>query len=86
MSHPGYGRDGRRLQPVPEMTVEQMRAELVGDAVAGHAAAGGARLLARQVEMYEALGALTGGGAEAAIVAVLDEVETLTGQRALPLT
>ena len=85
-SHPGYGRDGKRLAAVESMTVEQMRAELVGDAVAGYAAAGGARLLARQVQMYERIGQRTGLGAEAAIVSVMDEVEALTGQRALPLT
>lgn len=86
MAHPGYGRDGKRLPAVDSMTVEQMRAELVGDAVANHAAAGGKRLLARQVEMYVAIGQRTGLGAEAAIQSVLDEVQTLTGVRALPLT
>lgn len=86
MSHPGYGRDGRRLAAVEAMTVEQMRSELVGDAVANHAAAGGQQLLARQVAMYTRIGQLTGLGAEAAITSVLDEVEALTGVRALPLT
>lgn len=86
MAHPGYGRDGKRLAAVDSMSVEQMRAELVGDAVANYAAAGGKRLLARQVEMYQRIGHLTGLGAEAAIQSVLDEVETLTGIRALPLT
>lgn len=85
-SHPGYGRDGRRLPAVDDMSVEQMRTELVGDAVAGYAAAGGPRLLARQVLMYERIGWLTGLGAEAAISSVMDEVEALTGRRALPLT
>lgn len=84
--HPGYGRDGKRLPHVHSMSVEEMRRELVGDAVAGYAAAGGQGLLARQVAMYERIGRLTGLGAEAAINSVLDEVEALTGQRALPLT
>lgn len=86
MAHPGYGRDGKRLPAVDSMTVEQMRTELVGDAVANYAAAGGLRLLARQVDMYKRIGELTGLGADAAIQSVLDEVETLTGERALPLT
>lgn len=86
MPHPGYGRDGKRLPDVDSMTVEQMRAELVGDAVANYATAAGGRLLARQVAMYVRIGNLTGLGAEAAITSVLDEVQTLTGLRALPLT
>lgn len=86
MAHPGYGRDGKRLPHVDNMTVEQMRTELVGDAVANYAAAGGKQLLARQTAMYVRIGHLTGLGAEAAITSVLDEVETLTGLRALPLT
>jgi len=35
--HPGYGRDGRRLCVVDQMTTGELRAELVDDAVAGHA-------------------------------------------------
>lgn len=86
MAHPGYGRDGKRLPDMETMTVEQMRTELIGDAVAGHAAAGGKRLIARQVRMYVRIGEITGLGAEAAIQSVLDEVHVLTGVRALPLT
>jgi hypothetical protein len=86
MAHPGYGRDGRRLPLVEDMTVEQMRTELVADAVANYASAGGGRLLARQVAMYVRIGERTGLGAEAAIQSVLDEVATLTGRRALPVT
>lgn len=86
MSHPGYGRDGKRLPAVQDMTIEEMRRELVEDAVSGYAASGGKKLLARQVAMYARIGQLTGLGAEAAFVSVLDEVETLTGLRAMPLT
>jgi hypothetical protein len=85
MSHPGYGRDGKRLPHVDSMTVEQMRTELVGDAVAKYAAAGGPKLLARQVAMYQRIGELTGLGADAAIHSVIDEVEALTGN-GLPVT
>ena len=89
MSHPGYGRDGRRLPFVESMTEEQMRTELVQDAVANYT--GGAdmknrqRILARQVHMYVRIGELSGRGAEAAINDVLDEVATLTGVRGLPV-
>lgn len=86
MSHPGYGRDGKRLPAVEDMSIEDMRRELVEDAVAGHAACGGRKLLARQVAMYARIGHLTGLGAEAAFESILDEVETLTGLRAMPLT
>lgn len=91
MSHPGYGRDGKRLRHVHEMTADELHRELVADAVAHHAAAGGKQLLARQVAAYQRIGQLRrpndpGLGAEEAINAVLDEVATLTGQRALPVT
>jgi hypothetical protein len=89
MSHPGYGRDGKRLPFVGAMTEQQMRAELVQDAVANYT--GGSdtqnrqRILARQVHMYVRIGELSGQGAEAAINDVLDEVQTLTGVRGLPV-
>ena len=89
MSHPGYGRDGKRLPIVELMTEEQMRRELVEDAVANYT--GGSdtqnrqRILARQVGMYVRIGELSGKGAEAAINDVLDEVATLTGVRGLPV-
>lgn len=86
MSHPGYGRDGKRLPDLHTMNVEAMRRELVGDAVAGHAAAGGLPLLARQVAMYARIGEVTGLGAEEAMVSVMDEVKALTGRRSMPLT
>lgn len=90
MGHPGYGRDGKRLRPVGAMTADELHRELVADAVAHHAASGGPRLLARQVEAYQRIGALRrpaepGVGAEEAIQAVLDEVQALTG-RGLPVT
>lgn len=84
--HPGYGRDGKRLRPVEEMTADELHHELVADAVAGYAAAGGPLLLARQTLAYQRIGTLTGRGPEDAINAVLDEVQAITGLRALPIT
>jgi hypothetical protein len=88
MSHPGYGRDGKRLPEVESLTVAQMHAELVADAVASFTGGIGPnrqRILARQVRMYVRIGELSGKGAEVAINDVLDEVHTLTGLRALPI-
>lgn len=84
--HPGYGRDGKRLPHVHDMTAEQIRHELVGDAVAGYAAAGGLALLQRQTLMYERLARLTGVSVDEAFNSVLDEVHAITGVRALPVT
>jgi hypothetical protein len=87
--HTGYGRDGRRLPPVDSMTADELHRELVADAVASYTGGGDManrrRILARQVAAYVRIGALTGHGAEQAINDVLDEVETLTGLRALPV-
>jgi hypothetical protein len=89
VSHPGYGRDGRRLPDVETMTETAMRSELVQDAVANYTGGGNMenrrRLLSRQVRMYVRIGELSGKGAEVAINDVLDEVHTLTGLRALPV-
>lgn len=89
MSHTGYGRDGKRLPTVESMTVEQMHAELVSDAIAnytgGDQTSNRQKILARQVGMYIRIGDLTGKGAEVAINDVLDEVHALTGLRALPV-
>lgn len=88
--HPGYGRDGKRLRAVAEMTAAELHAELVQDAVAhytgGDTVPGRQRHLARTVAAYVRIGRLSGLGAERAIDDVLDEVETLTGLRALPIT
>jgi hypothetical protein len=87
--HPGYGRDGKRLPNVELMTEEQMRRELVGDAVANHTGGGTAKgqqkHLARAVRMYVRIGEISGRGPEQAIQDVLDEVQTLTGVAALPV-
>lgn len=89
MSHPGYGRDGKRLPYVEAMTEDEMRRELVTDAVANYTGGGNMqnrqRILARQVQMYVRIGELSGKGAEVAINDVLDEVAALTGIRALPV-
>lgn len=94
MNHPGYGRDGHRLPPVETMSAEQIRAELVGDAVANYTGGSGSaahqRHVTRTVALYVRLGQLErpndpGQGAETVINSVLDEVETLTGLRALPV-
>lgn len=85
---PGYGRDGKRLPHVELMTEEQMRRELVGDAVANHTggdARGQQKHLARAVRMYVRIGELSGQGPERAIQDTLDEVQTLTGVAALPV-
>lgn len=92
--HPGYGRDGKRLRPVEEMSAAELHAELVQDAVArytGPNLPGYRRHIVRTALAYERIGHLQrpddpAAGAEQAINDVLDEVETLTGLRALPIT
>lgn len=59
----------------------ELRQFLVADAVAHHAT-----YLPWAVAAYERIGKLSGRGAEAAYQETLDEVESLTGVRALPVT
>ena len=70
--------DGRR--GVESYSPTQLHQMLVTDAVKRHATH-----LPWAVEAYKRIGERTGKGAEAAFQAVLDEVETLTGSRDMPV-
>lgn len=61
-------------------TAAELHRFLVADAVAGHATS-----LKWAVQAYARIGQKNGNGAEAAFQAVLDEVETLTGLRRMPI-
>lgn len=67
-------------RPVGDYDAKQLHGILVADAVKHHATH-----LPWAVAAYDRIGKLTGKGAEAAYTAVLDEVETLTGVRMLPV-
>lgn len=75
----------RKLSPegrrgVDEYTAAELHQHLVSDAVKHHAT-----YLPWAMAAYTRIGERTGRGAEDAYTAVLDEVETLTGLRALPV-
>ena len=75
----------RKLSPegrrgVEEYDAKQLHQFLVADAVKHHAT-----YLPWAMEAYTRIGERTGRGAEDAYTAVLDEVETLTGLRMLPV-
>jgi hypothetical protein len=74
---------GPDMQPrmgVEAYTAPELHRFLVADAVKGHATH-----LPWAVAAYDRIGQKTGRGAEAAFLAVLDEVEALTGRRAMPV-
>lgn len=71
-------REGRK--PVEAYTEEQLHRFLVEDAVAKRATQ-----LDWAIAAYKRIGERSGKGAEAAYQRVLDEVETLTGLRAMPM-
>lgn len=66
---------------VEAYTAQELHRFLVADAVAKHATH-----LPWAVAAYQRIGSKTGKGAEAAFTAVLDEVETLTGIRMMPVS
>jgi len=66
---------------VEAYTPAELHRFLVADAVNRHATH-----LPWAVAAYDRIGKKTGKGAEAAFQAVLDEVEALTGLRAMPVT
>lgn len=70
--------EGRR--GVETYSAEQLHRMLVTDAVKRHAT-----YIPWAVAAYDRIGKRTGRGAEAAFQAVLDEVETLTGSRTMPV-
>lgn len=70
--------DGRK--GVESYSADQLHRMLVTDAVKRHAT-----YLPWAVAAYERIGRRTGKGPEAAFQAVLDEVETLTGSRDMPV-
>jgi hypothetical protein len=61
-------------------TPAELHRFLVADAVAGHATS-----LRWAIMAYVRIGKKSGKGADAAFQAVLDEVETLTGMRRMPV-
>lgn len=67
-------------EPVGAYTAKQLHEFLVADAVRSHAT-----WLPWAVAAYSRIGEQTKQGAEAAYTAVLDEVETLTGLRRMPV-
>lgn len=71
--------EGRR--PVREYKADELHRFLVEDAVKHHATD-----LDWAIRAYTRIGKLTRNGPEAAILAVLDEVEQLTGLRQMPVT
>lgn len=70
--------EGRRH--VDHYTATELHTFLVEDAVVRHATD-----LQWAVEAYERIGRLRGCGAELAFIAVVDEVETRTGLRHMPV-
>jgi len=66
--------------PVEAYTADELHRHLVADAVKRHATH-----LPWATAAYTRIGRQTGKGAEAAYQAVLDEVETLTGLRMMPI-
>lgn len=69
-----------RRQPVAAYTATELHRILVEDAVLSHATE-----LRWAIAAYTRIGQLTRRGSEDAYLAVLDEVETLSGHRALPV-
>lgn len=65
---------------VDAYSADELHRMLVSDAVKRHATS-----MPWAVAAYDRIGKLTRKGAEAAFQAVLDEVETLTGLRAMPV-
>lgn len=80
-SHDMIGPDGHHRQGVEAYTAPELHRFLVADAVRSHATN-----LTWAIEAYKRIGAKTGRGAEAAFQAVLDEVESLTGHRRMPIS
>lgn len=70
--------EGRR--PVSAYDAQDLHRFLVEDAVARRATS-----LPWAIAAYQRIGERTGKGAEAAFQSVLDEVETLTGLRMMPV-
>lgn len=67
--------------PVEAYTSTELHQMLVADAVKGHAT-----YLPWAVSAYKRIGERTGRGSEDAFQAVLDEVESLTGLRRMPVS
>lgn len=75
MSRSPEGRKG-----VEAYSADELHRMLVSDAVKRHATS-----MQWAIAAYDRIGKLTRKGAEAAFQAVLDEVESLTGVRAMPI-
>lgn len=67
-------------RPVGDYSAAELHEMLVADAVKRHAT-----YLPWAVAAYDRIGKLTNHGAEQAFTDVLDEVESLTGLRAMPV-
>lgn len=72
--HPGYGRDGKRLPYLADMSPDAIMMELVGDGAAGHQTK-----LQRYVDAVQIVAAARGCTVEDVHVEVDQEIKKLTG-------
>jgi len=79
--HPGYGRDGKRLRYLSDMSVTDIERELIEDGIAGFETQ-----LQRYVSGITEIAAKTNKPADDVHRGVIDEIATQTGSSIMPGT